>query len=286
MSDKRTDTDYRCLRLRIEQGVAFVTFDHPPLNLLDAALTRELGRLGKQLAADDAVRVIVFDSADPDFFIAHSDVTELRAPDTAAPPERAAAPGPFHRIVDRFRTMPKVTIGKLEGIARGGGSEFLLALDMRFAALGKAVLAQPEVAAGLLPGGGGTQRLPRLIGRGRALEVILGCEDIPAGLAERWGYVNRALPPAELGPFVDALARRIASFPAEALALAKAAVDAAALPLEDGLVEEEFLFRRLVASDEARQRAARFLELGGQTRAVEAGDFDTVLLGQGARPAR
>lgn len=286
MSDSRTDTDYCCLRLRIEQGVAFVTLDHPPLNLLDAALTRELGRLGKQLAADDAVRVIVFDSADPDFFIAHSDVTELRAPDTPAPPERAAAPGPFHRIVDRFRSMPKVTIGKLEGIARGGGSEFLLALDMRFAALGKAVLAQPEVAAGLLPGGGGTQRLPRLIGRGRALEVILGCADIPAELAERWGYVNRALPPAELGPFVDALARRIASFPPEALALAKAAVDAAGLPLDAGLVEEEYLFRRLLAGDEAKQRAARFLELGGQTRAVEAGDFDAVLLGQGERPAR
>ncbi|QDF99426.1 hypothetical protein CJ010_24260 [Azoarcus sp. DD4] len=286
MSDSRTDTDYCCLRLRIEQGVAFVTLDHPPLNLLDAALTRELGRLGKQLAADDAVRVIVFDSADPDFFIAHSDVTELRAPDTPAPPERAAAPGPFHRIVDRFRSMPKVTIGKLEGIARGGGSEFLLALDMRFAALGKAVLAQPEVAAGLLPGGGGTQRLPRLIGRGRALEVILGCADFPAELAERWGYVNRALPPAELGPFVDALARRIASFPPEALALAKAAVDAAGLPLDAGLVEEEYLFRRLLTGDEAKQRAARFLELGGQTRAVEAGDFDAVLLGQGERPAR
>lgn len=286
MSDSRTDTDYCCLRLRIEQGVAFVTFDHPPLNLLDAALTRELGRLGKQLAADDAVRVIVFDSADPDFFIAHSDVTELRAPDTPAPPERAAAPGPFHRIVDRFRSMPKVTIGKLEGIARGGGSEFLLALDMRFAALGKAVLAQPEVAAGLLPGGGGTQRLPRLIGRGRALEVILGCADIPAELAERWGYVNRALPPAELGPFVDALARRIASFPPEALALAKAAVDAAGLPLDAGLVEEEYLFRRLLAGEEARRRATRFLELGGQTRAVEAGDFDAVLLGQGELPAR
>lgn len=280
MTDSRTDTDYRCLRLRIERGVAFVTFDHPPLNLLDAALTRELGRLGKQLAADDAVRVIVFDSADPDFFIAHSDVTELRAPDSGAAVERAAAPGPFHRIVDRFRSMPKLTIGKLEGIARGGGSEFLLALDMRFAALGRAVLAQPEVAAGLLPGGGGTQRLPRLIGRGRALEVILGCADIPADLAERWGYVNRALPAAELGPFVDALAYRIAAFPLQALALAKAAVDAAALPLEQGLVEEEYLFRQLLASDEARRRAARFLALGGQTRA-EAVDFEALLLGQG-----
>lgn len=284
MRDSRPDPDYRCLRLRVERGVAFVTLDHPPLNLLDAALTRELGRLGKQLAADDAVRVIVFDSADPDFFIAHSDVTELAAPHMAEPVERAAAPGPFHRIVDRFRSMPKVTIGKLEGIARGGGSEFLLALDMRFAALGRALLAQPEVAAGLLPGGGGTQRLPRLIGRARALEVILGCQDIPAELAERWGYVNRALPSDELGPFVEALAYRIAAFPPQTLALAKAAVDAAELPLEAGLVEEEYLFRQLLASDEARRRAARFLALGGQTRAAEAGDFDALVTGQGGAP--
>lgn len=273
--------DYRCLRLRVDRGVAFVTLAHPPLNLLDAALTRELGRLGKQLAADDAVRVIVFDSADPDFFIAHSDVTELRALDAAALAAPVTEPGPFHRIVDRFRTMPKVTIGKLEGIARGGGSEFLLALDMRFAALGRAVLGQPEVAAGLLPGGGGTQRLPALIGRARALEVILGCQDIPADLAERWGYVNRALPADELGPFVEALAYRIARFPPRALALAKAAVDAAALPLEQGLVVEENLFRQQLGSEEAARRAERFLALGGQTRAAELADFDALVRGQG-----
>ena len=131
------------------------------------------------------------------------------------------------------------------------------------------MLAQPEVALGIIPGGSGTQRLPRLVGRARALEVILGCEDVPADLAERWGYLNRALPPAELGPFVERLALRIASFPAEAIALAKAAVIAAEPPTEQGLLEEAACFNRTLGTSAARQRMARFLELGGQTRAVE-----------------
>ena len=122
---------------------------------------------------------------------------------------------------------------------------------------------------GILPGGSGTQRLPRLIGRARALEVILGCDDVPADLAERWGYLNRALPPAELGPFVERLAVRIASFPAEAIALAKAAVDAAELPTTQGLLEEADAFNRTLGTSAARRRMASFLELGGQTRAVE-----------------
>ena len=259
--------DYRCLRVRLDRGVAFVTIDHPPINLLDLSLMRELDRIGKELEADDAVRVVVFDSADSDFFIAHADVALIEQLPTSAP--RPTTLGFFHAMVERFRTMPKATIGKVEGRARGGGSEFLLSLDLRFGALGRAVLAQPEVALGIIPGGSGTQRLPRLVGRARALEVILGCEDVPADLAERWGYLNRALLPAELGPFVERLALRIASFPAEAVALAKAAVDAAELPTAHGLLEEADCFNRSLATAAARARMARFLELGGQTRAVE-----------------
>ncbi len=152
----------------------------------------------------------------------------------------------------------------------------LLSLDMRFGALGRAVLAQPEVALGIIPGGSGTQRLPRLLGRARALEIVLGCEDFPADLAERYGYLNRALPPAELGPFVERLAYRIASFPAEAIALAKAAVNAAELPTYDGLLEEAHCFNQSVATAPARARMARFLALGGQTPAVEL-DLGTLL---------
>ena len=259
--------DYRCLHVRVDRGVAFVTIDHPPINLLDLALMRELDDIGREVEADDAVRVVLFDSADPEFFIAHADVSLIERLPTNAP--RPTTLGFFHVMVERFRTMPKATIGKIEGRARGGGSEFLLSLDLRFGALGHAVLAQPEVALGIIPGGSGTQRLPRLIGRARALEVILGCDDVSAELAERWGYLNRALPPAELGPFVERLALRIASFPAEAIALAKTAVDAAALPTEPGLLEEADCFNRSLGTAAARARMARFLELGGQTRAVE-----------------
>jgi enoyl-CoA hydratase/carnithine racemase len=125
------------------------------------------------------------------------------------------------------------------------------------------------VALGILPGGSGTQRLPRLMGRARALEVILGCDDVDAALAERWGYLNRALPPAELGPFVERLAYRIASFPAEAIALAKAAVAAAEGPTREGLLEEAHLFNRTLANPETRARMEQFLAAGGQTREVE-----------------
>ena len=165
--------------------------------------------------------------------------------------------------------MPKVTIAVIEGRARGGGSELVLAMDLRFAASGRAVLSQPEVAVGIIPGGGGTQRLPKLVGRARALEIVLGCGDIDAETAERWGYVNRALPADELHRFVDALARRIASFSGEAIAHAKAAVAAAEPDPVPGLLAEAHRFNQTVALDDTRQRIKRFLEVGGQTREFE-----------------
>ena len=140
---------------------------------------------------------------------------------------------------------------------------------MRFAALGRAVLGQPEVALGIIPGGSGTQRLPRLVGRARALEIILGCDDVPADIAERWGYVNRALPPEALWPFVDRLAARIASFPAGAIALAKEAVGAADTSIVDGLLAEADAFNRSLASPETQERMRRFMGAGGQTLEVE-----------------
>jgi len=259
---------YDCLKIRVDRGVAFVTIDHPPINLFDLALMQEMDRVGREIEADDSVKVAVFQSANPDFFIAHADVTLLQGLPTDIP-TKADTLGPFHIMVDRFRTMPKVSIAKIEGRARGGGSEFVLSLDMRFAALGRAMLGQPEVALGIIPGGGGTQRLPRLMGRSRALEVILGCEDIPADLAERYGYVNRALPPEELTPFVERLACRIASFPADAIVLAKASVNAAEMPTIEGLIEEAHYFNQSLATRDAQVRMAKFMELGGQTPEAE-----------------
>lgn len=262
---------YRCLRIEVEDGVATLTLDHPPINLFDARLIGEMDRAGRELEADPDVRVVVVRSDDPDFFIAHADVElilRLPVPDAAA--ARTRQPSAFHTLVDRFRTMPKATIAVIEGICRGGGSELALSLDMRFAALGRAVFSQPEVAVGILPGGSGTQRLPRLCGRGRALEIVLGGEDFPADLAERYGWVNRALPADEIRPFVDRLARRIASFPAEAIARTKAALIAGEPPWEVGLAEEAHQFERCLANPEARTRMQAFLDQGGQTREVEA----------------
>jgi enoyl-CoA hydratase/carnithine racemase len=261
---------YECLRVAVDDGVAWVTIDHPPINLFDMALIGDMLRVGEELEKDAAVRVAVFQSADPDFFIAHADV-ELIQTLPATPPPKPTHLGFFHAMVDRMRTMPKATIAKIEGIARGGGSEFVLSCDMRFGALGKCVLAQPEVALGIIPGGSGTQRLPRLVGRARALEIVLGCDDVPADLAERWGYLNRALPPEELGPFVERLARRIASFPAEAIALAKRSVNAADHGVVEGLLEEADCFNQSVATTAARERMAAFMAGGGQTREVEKG---------------
>ncbi len=264
--------DYEVLRVQVDGGIARATIDNPPINLLDFALILELDRFAREVETDGEVRVVILDSADPEFFAAHADVTLIAAlpTDDTGPHDE---PGLFQSMVDRFRTMPKATIAVIEGIARGGGSELVLSCDMRFAALGKAVLAQPEVAVGIIPGGTGTQRLPGLVGRGRALEIILGAGDIDAETADRWGYVNRALPPDELRPFVDALAARIASVPAYAISNAKQAVAAASPDPGPGILVEDQLFRSCLPKPEAAALMDAFMSMGGQTREVELGEF-------------
>src|ERR1700677_3822497 len=218
-------SDYKCFRFGFDSGVAIVSINHPPINLLDEVLSAEFEQLGREIEADESLRVVVLQSALPDFFIAHSGLGRVGAASKTVSHTRSFRL--TQMIGERFRNMPKATIAKIEGRARGGGSEIALAMDMCFAAIGKAIFGHPEVAIGLVRGGA-TQRLPRLMGRGRALAVLLGCTDFSAELAERYGYVNRALPANELTPFVEKLARRIASFPAHAIAHAKAAVDAGA----------------------------------------------------------
>ena len=260
---------FKFLKVRIDKGVAFVTIDNPPMNLLNMELIGEFSRLQKRIAKDDEVRVVVFDSADPDFFIAHYDVSHLVVLPDEPPPKIDVLVG-LHPVCEAFRTMPKVSIAKLEGIARGGGSEFVLALDMRFGAIGKAIISQPEIVLGIIPGGGGTQRLPRLIGRSRAMEAILGGIDFPAELAEKYGYINRAFPPDELTPYVEDLAYRIASFPAESLAIAKQAVlTALEQPIVEGLLDESYLFLQACALPIAKERMNWFLQKDGQTREKE-----------------
>src|SRR5579859_1837827 len=264
MSHSMPYSSYKCFRFGFDSGVAFVSIDHPPINLLDEALSQEFDQLGRELEADASVRVVVLQSALPDFFIAHSGLGRVGSVHKTV--SRTRSFRLTQMIGERFRNMPKVTIAKIEGRARGGGSEIALAVDMCFAAVETAIFGHPEVAVGLVPGGGATQRLPRLIGRGRALEVLLACNDLPAELAERYGYINRALPAEELTPFVEKLAHRIASFPAHAIAHAKGAVDSGAFgDLAEGLLVEAHESDLSVASDVTQARVMEVLRVGAET---------------------
>jgi enoyl-CoA hydratase/carnithine racemase len=258
------------IHLDIDEGVAVATIDAPPMNVMTIPLYLELWQLAAEVEANDIIKVLVLRSADPDFFIAHFDVEAILQFPTDGEPRREATPNPFHQMCERMRTMPKATIAEINGRVGGGGSELASSCDMRFGAIGRTIVNQMEVPLGIIPGGTGTQRLPRLVGRGRAMEIILGGVDIDAVTAERWGYLNRALPPEELRPFIDSLAHRIARFPANAIALAKQSMlNAEQLPLEEGLAEEALLFQRTLRDPEAQVAMRRFLALGGQTREPE-----------------
>jgi enoyl-CoA hydratase/carnithine racemase len=256
---------YTLIDVQRDGPLVTATVNNPPINLITMALFGELARLAEELEADPAALVFVLKSADPDFFLAHFDVAALIAmADAPAPPTDDA--NAYHEMCHRFRTMDKVTIAQIEGRVGGGGAELSMNFDMRFGVIGKTVINQMEVPIGILPGGTGTQNLPRLVGRARAMEIILGGIDVDAETAERWGWLNRALPANAIDAHVNALARRIASFPADAVRLAKQSVDSATLPMAEGCQQEADLFQTLLFSDPARHAMRRFLELGGQTR--------------------
>jgi enoyl-CoA hydratase/carnithine racemase len=251
------------VHVSVKQAVASVVVDHPPLNLMTVPVFLELAEAVDRLAEDDAVRVLVLRSANPEWFIAHFDVEAiLHFPSERQP--AATELNRFHQMCERLRLMPKATIAVIEGRVGGGGSELALSCDMRFASPA-AIFIQPEVAIGIIPGGSGTVRLPRLIGRSRALEAILGCDDIDAETAERWGWVNRVLPPNELAAFVDRLAGRIARFPPHAVAAAKASVVSAEVGVTEHLLAEGDAFNDTLAEPSSRSAMERFLAQGGQT---------------------
>ena len=261
--------DYTLLSVSIDGRVATVTVKNPPINLVTIELYLELATLSKELARDPELAVVVMKSADPDFFLAHFDVARILEFPTDGDAQKSPELNEYHGMCERFRTMNKVTIAQIEGRVGGGGSELAASFDMRFGVIGKTKINQMEVPLGILPGGCGTQRLPRLVGRARAMEIIMAGADLDAETAERWGYLNRIFPPSEIGPFVDRLARRIASFPLEAIRLAKEAINAADLPLSEGLPIEAYLFQRTLRTDGAQRNMKRFLAIGGQTRVGE-----------------
>ena len=263
-----TYDDYSVIRVTVSAGIARVVIDNPPVNLFDLVLYADMVRVSHQLAADPDVRCVVLSSAVPGFFIPHFDVSViLQMPHDMPVPKRFHD---FNIMCENFRTMPKATIAVIEGRCGGGGNELALACDMRFALRDAAVFNQPEVALGIVPGSGGTVRLPRLIGRNRAMEMILGSDDVDADSAADWGMVNRSLEADVLWPFVDRLAARIAKFPPEAVAAAKAAVLRADGNLEPDLLTESGEFNRLLGKPRAQNAMRNFMERGGQTVAGES----------------
>jgi enoyl-CoA hydratase/carnithine racemase len=275
---------FKLFKVRVDRGVAFITIDNPPMNLLNMQMIMEFGMLATTVRNDDNVRVIVFDSADPDFFIAHFDVEGLVVMPDEAAPKKTSIEGTGHMINEAYRTMPKISIAKVEGIVRGGGFEVIQSFDMIFGEKGKAVFAQPEIGVGIIPGGGGTIRIPREVGRRRAMEIVLGGHDFPAEIAELYGLINRALPPEKLTLYVENLAYRIASFPADSIAIAKQSVLAGVdLPLEEALLEEQYLFGKSVALPTSKARMNMFLNAEGQSRETEA-NMNTLLEEQEENP--
>jgi enoyl-CoA hydratase/carnithine racemase len=198
---------------RTHPGRWTITFSNPPINMFLPSTIVELGALMTDLEADPSVKVVVFQSANPDFFVAHLDVAKAA--------ERPEALGLWRDFVLRLSSTPVVSIAKIRGRTRGIGNEFVLACDMRFASRQSALFGNPEVGVGLVPGGGALEWLPRLVGRSRALEIVLSGDDFDADIAERYGWVNRTLDDDDLDSFVDTLVRRLASFDRETLAAAK-----------------------------------------------------------------
>jgi len=262
------------LDLRQDGAVVFADIAAPPMNLLGPELVRDLVSLIQRTEADDGIRVLVFRSADPEYFISHVDLNRIAEyRQEAAKLTGEASIALLFRYLSASRL---VTIAQVEGRVRAAGSEFVLACDMRFAARESAIFAQFEPAFGSLPGGGAAQHLTRLMGRGRALEVMLSAADYDAELAERYGWINRALPAAELGEFVSALAHRIAGFPGAGLAVVKDRVNAIALAPVDDFRRDSDLFGSGVREPEAQARIQAAFERGLQTRDAEL-DFNRVL---------
>ncbi|HEV2174141.1 MAG TPA: enoyl-CoA hydratase/isomerase family protein [Nitrospira sp.] len=242
-----------------------VTFNHPPINLIDYVMIRELGELLAQVERNQEPAVLVFDSADPDYFLAHYDIAADPSLVNSLPP----GPTGFHPWVDilvRLSKLPAVTISAIRGRARAAGSEFVLATDIRFASRERAVLGQPEVGFAAIPGGHPASRLPRLLGRGRALEILLGGEDFDGELAERYGYVNRAIPDDEFENFVDRFARRVSTFDRQALADIKHFVNNVSLPADEEFPPQMDAFWQAVARPAVQARVRKSLELGLQQR--------------------
>ena len=258
---------FETLAVHAEGAVLFAEILAPPMNLLGPELVRDLVSLIQRAEADDTLKVLVFKSGDPDYFISHVDVTRIKEYREEA--AKLTGEASIALLFRRLSASRLVTIAQIKGRARGAGSEFVLACDMRFAARESAIFCQIEPAFGQLPGGGAAQHLTRLMGRSRALEVMLSAQDYDAELAERYGWINRALPAAALGDFVEALAHRIASFPASGHVAVKERVNAIALAPTEDFRRDSNLFGESAHDPKTQARIQTAMKRGFQTRESE-----------------
>ena len=251
--------------VQIDNAVAWITFDYPPVNIQGLPMLADLNQLAQKLEADDTVKVVVFQSAHPEIFVAHADTNFLKDMSGKAVARDEAKLLDVQVVLERISKLPQATIAKIEGFARGGGHEFALACDMRFAARGKARFMQMEVGMGILPCGGGASRMARQVGLGRALEIVLGARDFDADQAEAYGTVNRALDADEIGPFVEELANRIALWPAASINATKQAVyESIDRPIQDALRAEAYWLYQATSQTSALERFKWADEQGAQ----------------------
>lgn len=264
MKSRNEATNTREIRLERRSSTYWrVTFDHPPLNIFGPETIPQLNEVITALETDEQVKVVVFDSSVDGFFLTHYDFLAKPEETTSLRPGPTGLPQ-LPDILVRLSRAPVVSIVSVRGRATGVGSELALASDMRFASREKAIFSQFEVGAGLVPGGGPMARLPRLIGRGRALEVLLGADDISGKQAELYGYVNRSLPDAELDGFVDSLAIRISSFDKQTIADTKRLVNLSSLPPDPEIEVEWNAFLASFARPAAQTRIRELLDRGLQ----------------------
>ncbi|SHO53410.1 enoyl-CoA hydratase/isomerase family protein [Desulfopila aestuarii] len=273
-------TGYTTFRAERNGAILTVTFDYPPVNIQGLPMIADLNMLAHKLEVDRSIKVVVFQSAHPEIFVAHADTNFLKDMSTEVVSREEVKLLDLQTTLERISNLPQATIAKIEGFARGGGHEFVLACDMRFAARGKAKFMQMEVGMGILPCGGGASRMARQAGLGRALEIILSARDFDADEAEAYGTINKALDQEEIGAYVDTLAKRIANFPADSIKACKRAVYASIdLPIGEALKEEAYWLYQATSKTPAIKRFTAADESGFQNDIANQRNFNDAVIG-------
>ncbi len=270
---------YTTFKTKTQGGILYVTFDFPPVNIQGVPMINDLNILCDDLEQSSNIKVVIFQSANPEIFIAHADIDMLKDLSTTPVPRDKVQLSPLQIALNRVSKLPQATIAKIEGMARGGGHEFALACDMRFAARGKAIFMQMEVGMGVLPCGGGSSRMARQTGLGKALEIILSAQDFGADEAEKFGTINRALDADKITEYVDKLATRISKFPAESIKNCKKMVQASIeMPIDDALLEEAYYLYQCTSTTDAVKRFTNASNSNFQNSLENQRNFESLLM--------